>query len=162
VEGGAVRYARSAAFAGEPERALEVGRQFFINNGFQVSRLAEMSFGARGGGMVSSNQHAILGVSQIKVTAEQGALSFNANLGGVRRLVWFLILFLLIMFLWPLVMAWAMGSEGIGRLLLMDVALLIPVPLLVVWMRRRTERALDTLLHNMVTVGAERGPMPAV
>jgi len=150
-------YEKQVPFTGDARKALETGREVFIHHGFQVSAIENSSFEARRSGMHSSKQDPIVGVSIATVTVAGGIISVRAELANVWRLI--------------LMVGFGLLAMGVGFVILfgllfglkhglMTLQCLAPWPILLpligVYMRKRGEKALDTLIANMATVAGER------
>lgn len=152
-----MHYEGRTVFTGDRRSALEAGRSILMNNGYTVSPIEHDSFTATGRGLGSTQQNPLTGATEFMVKAGGGEIVVRAELGGVRSMMWFLLLFppglgacLAISF------GISMGWDRAYAAFLPILPWLVISPLMIFWLRRRTERALETLLQNMATVGAER------
>ncbi|MBN2307368.1 MAG: hypothetical protein JXR94_00255 [Candidatus Hydrogenedentes bacterium] len=153
-----MRYESEVPYTGDARKALEVGRDVFIRTGFEVTAIRNNAFEARGGGMLNTKEDAIRAVSEASVSAAAGRLLIDADLGGLRRMGWFLAIFLIGMVLFfEILFGCLFGFQKIWFVALLPFSPW-PVlgPLIILWTRKRAQRALDTLLRNMATVAAER------
>lgn len=145
-------YNKEIEIKGDAERALDLARAFFINMGYQVKPNGTDSFQAVGGGLNSTRQHPIWGVSKAELIRHDQRLSIDADLGGIQLLKWFLYLF-------PPLLALLLFFVFLIIKQHLDYSLLIPFlaispwivisPLMVYGLKRRTYKALDTLLINL-------------
>ena len=94
VEMNAADYRKTVEFSGDPGRALSAGRSILMPLGYEIKPLSQTSFEAFGPGMMSSRQNAILGASYLRIVCEGRTLSMNAELGGIKRMKSFLMIFL--------------------------------------------------------------------
>jgi len=112
--------------------------------------------------MLSSRQNPLVGISRVCIHETSGNLSVEAEFGGIRRPTKYLVLFIVGMAIFFLAFFGIMFSrqgQPIKRIILTALAPFIPwpvlIPLMAIWMKSRTSKALDTLLNNMVTLGRE-------
>lgn len=149
---------------GSMEKALEVARETLVRNNFRLLSTTSTSFEAEGPGMHSTGQNPLVGISRVRLEAIGHDLLATAELGGLRRMV--AILFLLIggLTVMCVLMAIFKGpsaeSMSHSRLLVAvgpTAPWLVLAPLMIWWMRRRIERALETLLSNASAVANAAG-----
>lgn len=111
----------------------------------------------------SKSQVPLFGVSKVRILGTTGNLSIDAEFGGIRKtikFVIFLILGLAVFFLVTFgILFTIIQGQPAGKIILISVAPFIPwpviIPIMAKFMRWRTSRALDALLHNMIVLGKE-------
>jgi hypothetical protein len=164
-------YEASIPVSNRPVAQLEVAMSILAGQGFEVTHRDATSAALRGPGLNSSRQNPLLGATHVELRLESEELRLYAKLGGVdamrRWLMWFpfvlglgLGLFFALaggvmfgrQFVVPLGDTWNRGWRWIA---VAFAAALVPVspwlvlsPLIARQLRRRTERALNTLLKN--------------
>jgi hypothetical protein len=158
-----MQYVASVPFRGDAEKAFRLAESALTGVGFRFTDRTPRSVEMVGPGMNGTRQSALVGASRIRVLSNRGELAVEADLGGVRRMSRFVTLFpiglalglgvvLSVAFgaltgpgIWIVAVAAACGGNA-GLWLLLG-------PLMARSIRKRTDRALDTLLANMVAVG---------
>lgn len=165
-------YSISLPFEGETDRALDAAILLLGQNGFVVVDRDETRLEMDGPGLQSTKQNPLLGASHVWIDRDEGALRLEAELGGVdamRRLLVYLPLGLAVFFvlLFGVIggVVWGAGIGAVGwqwLLRITPVAVLPLAPWLVIsplmmrWIRGRTECALDGLLANVAALGTQR------
>ena len=155
-----MRYETSIGFSGDPDRALDVAVAPLTTLGFRIDARTESELSCTGPGMHSTRQSPLLGASRIHLRGAPGALSVEAELGGVERMAGFikrfpigLTVFLTLalsgvfwVMLGPGAWMGAVGAAAAANALVW----VILAPLMSRRLKERTCAALDTLLNNMV------------
>jgi len=154
-----MNYEQSIEFQGDPIRAFAATSNILMPNNFKLVEKTLAHVVYEGAGMFSSHQSPLVGATQIRIEAKGERLILSAYLGGIRFMAWFL-------FLFPF--ALALLLSGIFAVLELapfrEMALIaflsvspwiVLSPLLILWLKRRTERALDTLLSNLAAIADE-------
>ena len=158
-----MQYAATQPFQGDTDKAFRLAESALTALGFRFTERTTTSIELAGPGMNSSRESGLMGATRIRISGGHGELAVEADLGGVARLSRFVTLFrpglcliLAVVLsgvfagvfgpgLWLVAVAGATGANAILWLML--------GPWMARGFRRRTDRALDTLLANMVTVG---------
>lgn len=111
-----------------------------------------MNLSLKGGGLLNSKQNPILGATKITVSISNETLELNSELNGVVFMCKFILLFppALEIFLAVTFYLSGMGAEAVKHTLLGIIPWLFISPLLCVFFKKRTEKALDTFAHNIV------------
>ena len=155
-------YEKTEPFSGNMEKVLEVAKNVFIQHNFETVRHSDTEVEFTGPGMLSSRQNPIVGISRICIRGTSGNISIEAEFGGIRKLTKYLVVFIVGMAIFFVVLFGIMFSkqgQPLNKIILMSVAPFIPwpvlIPLIHIWMKSRTSKALDRLLTNMVTLGRE-------
>ena len=155
-------YEKTEPFSGNMGKVLEVAKNVFIQHNFQIVRDSDSEVEFTGPGMLSSIQNPLVGISRVRIRGTSGNLSIEAEFGGIRKLTKYLVLFIVGMAIFFLVFFGIMlpkQGQPAGKIILIALAPFIPwpvlIPLIYIWMKSRTSKALDRLLTNMVTLGRE-------
>jgi hypothetical protein len=158
-----VNYERSENFTGEPSKAIEMAQAMFVQSGYTIMDVSESSISVehQGGFIRTQSGNTIYGASPIRVSISGGRLNVSAGYDGIEKAKRFItkllvgLAFILglgmgipFAFLfeerWPLLLALALG---IGIPLIQLPIHLYVTPMI---MRKRAEKALDTLIHNIM------------
>jgi hypothetical protein len=155
-------YEKTEPFSGNVEKVLEVAKNAFIQNNFQIVRDSDTEVELTGPGMLSSRQNPIVGISRICIRGTSINLSIEAEFGGIRKLTKYLALFIVGMAIFFVVLFGILlpkQGQPLNKTILISLAPFVPwpvlIPLIHIWMKSRTSKALDRLLANMVTLGRE-------
>ncbi len=139
---------------GDPQRILNTIRDQLIQRSFRIERQFENGLALHGPGMHSSRQDAVLGMTQVEVHVTSTEVSLQAELGGVRFLKWSVTLFppglglgLFVLFLFVLPNRGAAFAP-----LLATAPWLVLGPLMASMFKKRTIRAIDTMLDNAIII----------
>ena len=155
-------YERYVDFAGEPKRAIELAQTMFVQSGYKIVDISDTSISAKheGGFVKSQSGNTIYGASPVTVAVTGNRLIVSARYEGIKKVKKF-ILYLLVglAFLlglglglpfaiifeekWPVILAIGLG---IGIPLIQLPIHLFVTPMI---MKKRAEKALDTLIHNI-------------
>ena len=155
-------YEKTMPFSGNMEKALEVARNVFIQHNFQIVRGSDSEVELTGPGMLSSRQNPLVGISRVCIRRTSGELSIEAEFGGIRKLTKYLVFFIVGMAIFFLVVfgiIFSRQGQPANKIILIALAPFIPwpviIPLMAIWMKSRTSKALDTLVKNMIALGRE-------
>ncbi|UCC23478.1 MAG: hypothetical protein JSW23_05345 [Planctomycetota bacterium] len=155
-------YEKTEPFSGNMEKVLEVARNAFIQNNFQIVHDSETEVEFTGPGMLSSRQNPIVGISRIRIRGTSGNLSIEAEFGGIRQLTKYLALFIVGMAIFFLVLLGILlpkQGQPLNKTILISLGPFVPwpvlIPLIHIWMRSRTSKVLERLFTNMITLGRE-------
>ena len=155
-------YEKTEPFSGNMEQVLEVAKNVFIQNNFKIVRHSDTEVEFTGPGMLSSRQNPVVGISRICIRGTSGNISIEAEFGGIRKLTKYLVVFIVGMAIFFVVLFGILFSkqgQPLNKIILMSLAPFMPwpvlIPLIHIWMKSRTSKALDRLLTNMVTLGRE-------
>ncbi|MBT2991189.1 MAG: hypothetical protein B6D72_05095 [gamma proteobacterium symbiont of Ctena orbiculata] len=155
-------YERSEIFTGAPGKAIEMAQAMFVQSGYKITDISESAISAEheGGFVRTQSGNAMYGASPIRFSISEGRLNVSAGFDGIekakrfitRLLVGLAILLglgmgipfaLLFEEKWPLLLALGLG---VGIPLIQLPIHLYVTPAI---MRKRAEKALDTLIHNI-------------
>lgn len=153
-------YEKTIPFSGSTEKALEMARNIFIQQNFQIVASADSAVELTGPGMLSSRQNPLVALSSVTIHATGGSLSIEADFGAIKTLTRYLTYFILGMAIFFFVLFGLLFYEqGQPARLLIPLAPFAPwpilIPVLAKIMRRRTRRALDTLMNNISAIAVE-------
>lgn len=153
-------YEKTEPFSGNMEKVLQVAKNVFIQHNFQIVRHSDKEVEFTGPGMLSSRQNPIVGISRICIRGTSGNITIEAEFGGIRKLTKYLVVFIVGMAIFFLVLFGILlpkQGQPLNKTILISLAPFIPwpvlIPLIHIWMKSRTFKALDRLLTNMVTLG---------
>jgi hypothetical protein len=142
-------YEYSAPFRGDPGAAFTLAKTALLALGFEILPGSSAELRAEGPGMRSTQQSALLGVSEFRFQIAASTLTASATLGGVASMRAFVTLFPPGLIL-SLVVLFAVLGHGISYLgLWLAVPWLVISPLMAVLIERRTTRAVDRLARSM-------------
>jgi hypothetical protein len=142
-------YEYSAPFRGDPGAAFTLAKTALLALGFEILPGSSAELRAEGPGMRSTQQSALLGVSEFRFQIAASTLTASATLGGVASMRAFVTLFPLGLIL-SLVVLFAVLGHGISYLgLWLAVPWLVISPLMAAIIERRTTRAVDRLARSM-------------
>lgn len=148
-------YQKTVPFA-NTEKAIRAVTGVFVQHGFQIVERSETAVELTGPGMISSRQNPLVGISRIRICRTSGALSIEAEFGSIRRLLKYIGLFILGMGVFFLILfgiLFTKQGQPLSKIALIALAPFIPwpviIPLMAVWLKSRTSRALDVLLSNV-------------
>lgn len=149
-------YSSEIPIHGDGRKLLERARDLFALEGYEVSPIATDRFEATGGHPLQNNSSPIHGVSRAVFLVSPGTLTVEAELGGVRKLRNFLLIFLPGLGLILAIVFSFAGMFADKPPYMPFVAAFAPlspwvilVPILTYLYRRRTRRAIETLLKNL-------------
>ena len=157
-------YEKTVPFSGNPEKALEVARNVFIQHSFEIVTNSNSAVELRGTRTLwVKGQDPLIGISKVNIRGSSDSLSIEADFGVVRKSVKYLALFIVGMAVFFLVtfgiLFTIIQCEPASKTILLSLAPFVPwpilIPLIAKFMKFRTSRALDALLHNMAVVGKE-------
>jgi hypothetical protein len=157
----AMVYTSKVPFQGQLRDALTLAISALTTLGFRVAARDEHSIDFMGPGMHSTRQNALLGATHIRLEASAGQLALMADLGGVRWLRRFVLLFpaslclgigvtLIVVFAFMLPRALQFVEIIVGANVLIQMAVWAIVgPLIVRRFQARCQHSLDALIANM-------------
>jgi len=158
-----MQYSSSLPFRGDSEKAFGLAETALTALGFRLLGRTPARVELVGPGMNSSRESPLMGASRIELISSGGNLAVEAELGGVARMSRFVTLFPICLVLsLGIVFSTVFGigfgpgfwMGGVGAAVGANAVLwLILGPLMARRFRARTDRALDTLLANMVAFG---------
>jgi len=156
-----MKYEKEEYFKGDLAKAIDLAKNTFLPNGFEIIDSSNSSFEVTNRSNVwGSNQHPLNGVSKACISGSGGKITLKAELGGVTKMIKYLILFIggmMVFFLIFFGIQFHVQGQPVNKLLRMIWAPFVPwpiaIPLMGVWFKKRADRALDTLLKNMISAG---------
>ena len=154
-------YEKTVEFDGDKAEALKICTNTLLPHGFRITDSSDTSLQADGPGyLMVKGQDPMVGVSKISVSVRTREIEVTAELGGVDRIVKFMIalvvgLAVFFVVLFGIIFG-IVQQQSLGKILLLSLAPFIPwpviIPVMAVFLKKRTCRALDALIHNMVTL----------
>lgn len=138
---------------GQAETALQLAWATLLALGFDVHKPAKYELTAKGPGMRSTRQPALLGVSRLKLSIHQQSLMVEYQLGGLDFLKKFIYVFPPAL---ALLLALVFSVVGL-EVDWVHFSWLLPWPLLAPWLfrvqKQRSLRAVEELLHAIAQSG---------
>ncbi len=160
-----MRYDNQVSFDGNRLRAFDLAIAALTALGFRVVQKGATTLALEGPGMTSTRQSPLTGASVIEIVAEGRRLGLQAELGGVRRMARFVLIFpialglllgVLLLVVFSLTLRPGAGLPVVSLAVAGAVApWLVLGPLMARWIRSRTTRALDALLDNLAAAGRD-------
>jgi hypothetical protein len=145
----AKQFEYSAPFRGDPDAALSLAKASLLALGFEILPGSNAELRAVGPGMRTTQQPALLGVSEFRFQIAASALTTTATLGGVARMKAFLTFFPPGLIL-SLVVGLAAFGQGVSHLgLWLALPWIVISPMMAVLIERRTTRAVERLTRSM-------------
>jgi len=148
-------YQRTIPFANSAS-ALKVVSSVLVQHDFQIGERNETAIELTGPGMTGSRRNPLVGISTIRIFKSSGSLSVEAQFGSIRKLLRYIALFIVgmgVFFLVLFAISFTRQGQPLGRIVLISLAPLAPwpvlLPLIMIWLKSRTTRALDVLLNNI-------------
>jgi hypothetical protein len=159
-----MNHTHSLDFRGDLAAAFALAASTLTACGFKLVNKTARSLEFTSPGMCNSRESALLGASRITITGGGGRIELEAELGGGRRLIAVVVLVVVAIcvvqavvfgvryFKSPPTIDWL--RELFPAVLPLVIGAVVG-PLVTFQLRRRTIRALDTLLNNMVMSGQD-------
>ncbi|MHC4665025.1 MAG: hypothetical protein ACYS9T_03585 [Planctomycetota bacterium] len=139
----------------DSEKAVGAAASVFIQHSFRITQKSETAVELTGPGMISSRQNPLVGISQIRILQSTGSLSVEAQFDSVRKLLKYIAVFIVgmgIFFVVLFAVLFTRQGQPLRIIVLISLAPLAPwpvlLPLIMIWLKSRTSRALDVLLSN--------------
>ncbi len=148
----------SIPYSGGSQQAINVALQTLLPLGFQIESQGSAHLIVSNKTYNSTRQSALMGISRAEFNADRSTLSVRAELGGVERLQRFLLFILLGVGIFDTLVLTALWYfletlRAHTWFLIIPLISLLPwifiAPRMTIWIRQRTEDALDVLLSNM-------------
>jgi len=133
-----------------------------LPHGFQIVSISDTDLEVVGPGTYwTKGQDPMVGISRAHISAVDGKLSIRAELGGVTKIIKYLIIFIAAMAVSFLVVFGIVFGQSQGQSMrksfLIFLGPLAPwvviTPLMGRFLKSRTCRAIDVLMNNMVALG---------
>lgn len=156
-------HSASKPFSGDVDKALTFVVTALTPLGFRVEKQTSETVDLIGPPMQRTRQSALVGASKLRVAHRSGQLAVEAELGGVRRITRFVLVFpiAVCVFLGIVFSVINLATGQVGAWLPVGVALGVNVlvwimvgPLVVSHLKKKTLAGLETLLSNAVAVGS--------
>ena len=155
-------YERYVDFAGEPKKAIELAQTMFVQSGYKIVDVSDTSISAKheGGFIKTQSSNTMYGASPVTVAVTGNRLIVSAGYEGIKKarkfIVYLLVALACVLGLglgipfailfeekWAIIIALGLG---IGIPLIQLPIHLFVTPMI---MKKRAEKALDTLMHNI-------------
>lgn len=155
-------YHKTISLAGNSAKGLELLRNLFIYQGFQLTELTSTGFKAKNQmpvlkRFIAMQHNSFMAISHVEVEAAGGTLTLDASLGGLTGVVVFLAIIMLVMATDVLISV--LGPRGKSPV--PEGLLIAPVMLLILWgpvsFRKRIMTRLDTLTANAAMIAEFKG-----
>lgn len=134
----------------------------FIQHGFAVVKKDATGYEIQGPGMISSRQSPLLGISRLMCFLQNNHLILKAEFGAIRKLRKLMLLLLAALALSLTIFFAVLFHDRPNYNPWLPLAPFIPwpflIPLMVRVFFRRTQRALDTLINNALTLAESEDP----
>jgi len=159
-----MKYEKEEYLKGDLAKAIDVARNTFLPNGFEIIDSSDSKLEVTNrSSLWGYNQHPLNGVSKASIFSSGGKITLKAELGGVTKMIKYLTLFIGAMAIFFLLLfGFLFGlrqQQPLGKVLLISLGPLVPwpiaIPLMGIWFKKRADRALDTLLKNMISAGKQ-------
>lgn len=155
-------YSRTASIQGDGQKELDHVRLIFMQEGYEVSTISSKRIEVNGGSPLNKKNGPLHGVSRAVFQVSAGSLLVEADLGGIRKMRSFLLLFLPGLGLVLAISFLLAGVTGDRPAYMAFVFAFLPLspwvvvgPALLYFKRRSTVRALDTMLKNLQAISSE-------
>ncbi len=149
-------YKHSTPFDGNREAAFDLARTALVSQGFEILAETDSELRARGPGMHSNRQSAILGVSDFLIQIAGSRIAATATLGGVATMKTFVMLFPPALVLSIMIAPLFAGEPVTWWGLLMVAPWLLISPRIAASLERNTEQAVDVMLGGMAHAGSRK------
>jgi hypothetical protein len=153
----------SAPFSGDRSAAMGIARAALLSQGFEILSDTGSELRARGPGMHSNAQPALMGATDFLIQVGASTVGATATLGGIARMKAFLFLFPPGVVLFLGLFSVLAGNPQIWSTLILGAAWLLLAPLFTKLLEYKTTRAVDALIRGMAQAGFKprsSGPAP--
>jgi hypothetical protein len=157
-----MNHTHSLDFRGDLAAAFAVATSTLTACGFNLVNKTSRSLEFTGRGICNTRESALGGASRITLTSSAGRIELTAELGGRRRIVAVICAVAAVCIVQAVVLGMQFSHSSRAFDWTRVVPIVIPLligalaaPLGFHFLRRRTIRALDTLLNNMVMSGKD-------
>jgi hypothetical protein len=145
----------SVTFAGNPTPVMQRAFDALTTAGMRIDSRTDTTLQFTGPGLNSTNEDPLRGISRGRLSVTGRTITLDAELGAVQRLFRILLIMIVVMDVVACVVLYfaLRGKLATPVVLTIAVAPVAPwvflLPLMSGWMKRRTSRAIDTLLNNL-------------
>jgi hypothetical protein len=152
-----MKYEKTITYTGDPGTAINIVKNTFLPNGYQIIKTSENSITLEGNNLfwLQQQNNPLTGISQISIHIENSTISLKAELKTINKIILFLIIFLiglavLLAGIFALVFSKIEDKHNIIFIILMSFAPWpVLLPLIYFFLKARTCKALDILLSNI-------------
>jgi hypothetical protein len=154
-----MKYEKEEYFKGNLAKAIEMAKNTFLPNGFEIIDSSDSYLEAvNRSSLWGYKRHPLNGVSMVSISGGDGRIILKAELGGVTKMVKYLIFFIAAMIIFFLVLFGLLfgirQGQPISKVVMISLLpfapWLIAIPLMKFWFKKRAGIALDTLIKNMI------------
>ncbi len=154
-------YERTENFDGEPAKAIEIARNTLLPHGFEIIRSDESYLEVVHKGFPWGNRpNPIKMISSANISVDNNEITLKAELGNIKKVLLFLIFFMIGMIAMFLVVFGITFVHQQGqpwsRIIKFSLLPFLPFPFVilfsVVWFKTNALKTLDTLMKNMLSV----------
>jgi hypothetical protein len=158
-------YEKQVEFSGDPKKAIEVAQTMLLQSGYQITDFSDTRISAehKGGFLRTQSGNVIYGASPISVGIKDTRLSISAGYGGIKKAKKFILhvllgLALLLGLVFGILFT-ALFDDKMPAVLAVGLGIGIPLIQLPIHllvtpriMKKRADKALDTLIHNITMI----------
>lgn len=143
-------YQRTISIASDSHKAFEFVQSIFVQNNFSLKKIGSDEVELTGPGMNSTHENPLTGIAKAHIKLLGRKIKLEAELGGVRKMQWFLIVFpfCLGLFLFSFFYLQQHSIQPALPALYAVSPWIVIGPLMGRWIKNRTLKALDVLLEN--------------
>ena len=148
-------YSTSAILNVSPDAAIATACSLFMANGFKVEQPSATEIIAVGPGMQSTSENPIMGITRAEISVSSDTVYIRTELGGVQFMQRFVFIFPPALFAFLFIPLLALADGPWYRFLLVFAPIvpwLFISPMIVGWIKNRTTKAVDVLIHNISNV----------
>ena len=159
-------YERTEYFDGEPAKAIEIARNTFLPHGFEIIRSDESYLELANNSFPwGRNPNPIRMISNARILFNNGEITLQAKLNNIKKILLYLCLFIIgmaVFFLITFGIVFGLKQhQPMGKIVWISLAPFVPwpflIPIIIIWLRRITNNALDILMNNMLSVSQSTG-----
>lgn len=151
-------YERSIPFRGDASKAIKAACDTLSANNFRIDSCDASHMKFTSPGMNSSRDNPLRGISNGEIYISAGNINFRGEMNCIRKFRMFLIAFIagmaiLFFVLFGFILKDKVGSKAKYIAPAPFAPWIVLIPAITRGIRKKAERAVDTLLHNAATIG---------
>jgi hypothetical protein len=159
-------YERTENFDGELAKAIEIVRNTLLPHGFEIIQCNESYMEVANNTFTWGRQpNPIKMISSASISLNGDKITLQAELGGVKKLILYVSLFIIGMAAFFLVtfgiLFGLIQHQPMSKIALLSLTPLAPwpviIPLMSIWFKNSAKKALDTLMNNMLSTVQSSG-----
>jgi hypothetical protein len=145
----------SVTYNGDSRRVMQLAAESLTAAGMRIDSKTDSTLEFSGPGLNSTNENPLLGISRARLSATGSTISIRADLGAVQRLFRILLYMIVALDVVACVVLFLVLRGKMATPLVLTIAIapvapwIVLLPLMSGWMKRRTMRAIETLLNNL-------------